>query len=67
MPRLMSAFESQPHGDLSAALGETFRGTWEERNWRNAPGPFYGGMTDNCWIGRQHAPVSVPVGAARWR
>jgi hypothetical protein len=62
MPHLVSVFESQPHGELSPALDETFRGRWEERNWRNVPGPFYGAMTDNCWIGRLHAPRHVLYG-----
>ena len=38
------------------------RGRWQERNWRNVPGPFYGAMTDNCWVGRVHAPRHVLYG-----
>ncbi len=26
------------------------------------PGPFYGAMTDNCWVGRLHAPRHVLYG-----
>ncbi|MCX4802073.1 ferredoxin [Streptomyces sp. NBC_01214] len=33
--------------------------TWEERNWRNVPGPFYGSVTDTCWTGREVAPDHV--------
>ncbi|GAA2362579.1 hypothetical protein GCM10010170_058800 [Dactylosporangium salmoneum] len=33
-----------------------FLGNWEDRNWRNVPGPFYGAMTDSCWVGRIYAP-----------
>jgi hypothetical protein len=43
-------------------LIDTFQGRWEERNWRNVPGPFYGAMTDNCWLGRLHAPRHVLYG-----
>uniref|UniRef100_A0AAU2JNC7 Ferredoxin n=1 Tax=Streptomyces sp. NBC_00049 TaxID=2903617 RepID=A0AAU2JNC7_9ACTN len=32
---------------------------WEERDWRNVPGPFYGAGTDNCWMGRLIAPANV--------
>ncbi len=34
-------------------------GKWEERNWRNVPGPIYGAMTDTCWVGRIYAPDHV--------
>lgn len=40
----------------------SFRGRWEERLWLNVPGPFYTGMTDNCWTGRLHAPRHVLYG-----
>ncbi|WP_432835726.1 hypothetical protein [Dactylosporangium sp. CA-092794] len=40
----------------------TFQGKWEERSWRNVLGPFYGGMTDNCWVGRFHVPRHVLYG-----
>ncbi|MFF3013856.1 hypothetical protein [Streptomyces sp. NPDC057939] len=32
---------------------------WENRDWRNVPGPFYGAGTDNCWMGREIAPANV--------
>ncbi|MEV6931422.1 hypothetical protein AB0M46_43970 [Dactylosporangium sp. NPDC051485] len=32
-----------------------FQGKWEERNWRNVPGPFYGAMTDTCLMGRKYS------------
>ncbi|MFD7262545.1 ferredoxin [Streptomyces sp. NPDC059874] len=34
-------------------------GRWQERNWRNVPGPFYGADTDTCLTGRLHAPDLV--------
>ena len=37
-------------------------GAWEERNWRNVPGPIYGAMTDNCWVGRGSAPRHILYG-----
>lgn len=37
-------------------------GKWEERNWRNVPGPIYGAMTDNCWVGRGSAPRHILYG-----
>ncbi|WTW93512.1 ferredoxin [Streptomycetaceae bacterium NBC_01309] len=36
-----------------------FGGVWEERNWLNVPGPFYGATTDNCTTGRGVAPELV--------
>ncbi|MCX4778862.1 ferredoxin [Streptomyces sp. NBC_01264] len=30
-----------------------------ERLWLNVPGPFWTGMTDNCWTGRLEAPDHV--------
>lgn len=35
------------------------RGKWEERNWLNVPGPFYGAMTDTCVAGFPQAPGNV--------
>ncbi|WP_329386509.1 hypothetical protein OG625_28030 [Streptomyces sp. NBC_01351] len=32
---------------------------WEQRDWRNVPGPFYTANTDNCLTGRQCAPDHV--------
>ncbi|WP_411110546.1 ferredoxin [Streptomyces sp. c-19] len=32
---------------------------WENRDWRNVPGPFYTAGTDNCFTGRQCAPEHV--------
>ncbi|MFJ8045594.1 ferredoxin [Kitasatospora sp. NPDC096147] len=34
-------------------------GRWEERNWRNVPGPFYGAGTDTCGAGPSAAPGHV--------
>ncbi|WP_410646349.1 hypothetical protein [Amycolatopsis sp. cmx-4-54] len=35
---------------------------WSEKHWLNVPGPFYTGLTDNCWTGRQSAPRHVLYG-----
>jgi hypothetical protein len=35
------------------------RGRWEERDWRNVPGPFYGAETDTCGTGFPAAPRNV--------
>lgn len=43
-------------------IGSFFSGTWQERNWRNVPGPIYGAMTDNCWVGRTSAPRHILYG-----
>ncbi|MBA2897520.1 hypothetical protein [Nonomuraea soli] len=34
-------------------------GKWEQRNWRNVPGPFYGADTDTCATGPLVAPRRV--------
>jgi hypothetical protein len=34
-------------------------GRWDERNWRNVPGPFYGADTDTCVCGPSAAPLNV--------
>ena len=62
MPHLGTVFASQPQDGLSPSPDATFQGKWKERNWRNVPGPFYGAMTDNCWVGRLHAPRHVLYG-----
>lgn len=38
---------------------DAFSGAWEDRNWRNLPGPFYGGATDTCGSGPIVAPGNV--------
>ena len=44
-------------------IGETrerlFTGVWEQRNWRNVPGPFYGAETDSMALGRLDAPRHI--------
>ncbi|MFC4374540.1 ferredoxin [Nocardia halotolerans] len=40
---------------------EYFRGEWEQRDWRNVPGPFYGANTDSCWCGPLIAPDHIIV------
>jgi hypothetical protein len=62
MPHVAAVFASQPRDGLCTGPDATFQGKWEERNWRNVPGPFYGAMTDNCWVGRLHAPRHVLYG-----
>lgn len=62
MPHVDAVFAGQPRNGLWPTRAETFHGKWEERNWRNVPGPFYGAMTDNCWVGRIHAPRHVLYG-----
>ncbi|MFI5838840.1 ferredoxin [Catenuloplanes sp. NPDC051500] len=50
------------HPEAGRPLGppeEYLRGRWEERDWRNVPGPFYGARTDSCWVGREVAPRHV--------
>ncbi|WP_433891213.1 hypothetical protein [Streptomyces sp. CA-111067] len=42
--------------------GKSFGGRWEDRLWQNVPGPFYTGMADNCWTGREYAPRHVLYG-----
>jgi hypothetical protein len=37
------------------------RGRWEERNWLNVPGPFYGADTDTCCCGPPAAPHNVLI------
>lgn len=55
-------WDPMPHLDARLDLAATFRGRWHERNWRNVPGPVYGAETDNCWVGRLHAPRHVLYG-----
>jgi hypothetical protein len=62
LPHVAVVFAAQPRDGLWTGPDATFQGKWEERNWRNVPGPFYGAMTDNCWVGRLHAPRHVLYG-----
>jgi hypothetical protein len=61
VPHIGAVLASLPARDR-AGLEDVFCGKWEERNWRNVPGPFYGAMTDNCWVGRQSAPRHILYG-----
>ncbi|MFB6695438.1 hypothetical protein ACFCX3_33470 [Streptomyces virginiae] len=54
MPTARRLIESTSH--LRASM---FKGVWEERNWRNVPGPFYAGETDSMAIGRLDAPDHI--------
>jgi hypothetical protein len=50
----------RPGTQVAAEKPHTYlRGTWEDRNWRNAPGPFYGAETDTCGCGVPAAPANV--------
>lgn len=42
-------------------------GGWQERNWRNVPGPIYGAVTDNCWVARTEAPHHALYGGEDYR
>jgi hypothetical protein len=44
---------------LNQPVERLFTGRWEQRNWRNVPGPFYAGETDSLAIGRLAAPGHV--------
>ncbi|WP_238009947.1 hypothetical protein KZZ52_34965 [Dactylosporangium sp. AC04546] len=55
-------WDPMPHLADARPPDGTFQGRWHERNWRNVPGPFYGASTDNCWVGRLHAPRHVLYG-----
>ncbi|MEZ0107739.1 hypothetical protein ABH920_001731 [Catenulispora sp. EB89] len=52
--------------DPVSALSDADRGVffdrWDDLGYLNVPGPFYTGMTDNCWTGRLHAPHNVIYG-----
>ncbi|MFD6891099.1 hypothetical protein [Streptomyces sp. NPDC059957] len=50
-----------PVGELTAGERKNFarHGQVGERLWLNVPGPFWTGVTDNCWTGRMEAPDSV--------
>jgi hypothetical protein len=37
------------------------KGLWDDRNWLNVPGPFYGAETDTCCAGIEQAPGHVLV------
>jgi hypothetical protein len=54
-----------PHIDaVVAALPHELRfgGEWQDRNRLNVPGPFFAAGTDNCWVGRLHAPRHILYG-----
>ncbi|WP_238010568.1 hypothetical protein KZZ52_35180 [Dactylosporangium sp. AC04546] len=62
LPHVDAVFAELPERDLRPTPEHVFCGMWEERNWRNVPGPFYGAMTDNCWVGRDSAPRHILYG-----
>jgi hypothetical protein len=51
-----------PVSVLSDADRGYFFDRWDDLGALNVPGPFYTGMTDNCWTGRLHAPRNVIYG-----
>ncbi|WP_174567668.1 ferredoxin [Nocardia altamirensis] len=62
MPTIAASADLPLIGTKSHVLGEPhtyLRGQWEEREWRNIPGPLYGANTDSCWVGRLVAPNHV--------
>ncbi|MFD9595186.1 hypothetical protein ACFWA9_20875 [Kitasatospora sp. NPDC059973] len=52
LPTARRLLTDQPHLDR-------FSGHWDERNWRNVPGPFYGADTDSLQLGRRDAPFHL--------
>lgn len=55
-----------PVAELTDEERKSFRQGEEDsaRLWLNVPGPFWTGMTDNCWTGRTVAPDNVLYAAA---
>jgi len=47
-------FRAGPSGELDVGFGK-----WEDRNWLNVPGPFYGAATFTCLAGPMVAPRNV--------
>lgn len=45
--------------ELAEPEHKLFTGVWEQRNWRNVPGPFYAAETDSLAIGRRGAPDHI--------
>ncbi|WP_155368611.1 hypothetical protein [Catellatospora vulcania] len=44
--------EATPPESFNEPAEELFTGRWEQRNWRNVPGPFHAGETASLAIGR---------------
>ncbi|WP_433060997.1 hypothetical protein [Dactylosporangium sp. CS-033363] len=59
LPHIEPVFAELPAFGLRPDPEDVFRGRWEDLNWRNVPGPLYGGMTDTCFVGRQGAPRHI--------
>ncbi|MGI5243772.1 hypothetical protein [Dactylosporangium sp. CA-139066] len=62
LPHVDAVFATLPPRMLRQSPEAVSRGDWEQRNWRNVPGPFYGAMTDSCEVGRMSAPRHVLYG-----
>jgi hypothetical protein len=45
--------------DRTLTAADLFQGVWEQRNWRNVPGPFYAAETDIMALGRGEAPNNI--------
>jgi hypothetical protein len=63
VPHVEAALQSSRLGVSPHPPDLLFVGKWDERNWRNVPGPLYGAQTDNCWVGRIHAPRHILYGS----
>jgi len=48
-----------PGGPVLGPPESSLQGIWQNRDWRNVPGPFYGAQTDSCWTGREIAPRHI--------
>ncbi|WP_405788613.1 ferredoxin [Streptomyces sp. NBC_00029] len=66
IPTLRACVEGQPLPGLAewvpvydTLLWDAWPDAWSDRNWRNVPGPFYGAVTDTCWVGREVAPDHI--------
>ncbi|MEV7174936.1 ferredoxin [Streptomyces sp. NPDC093224] len=65
MPTVRTCEEGRPLPGLAEWVPaynhswDTWPDAWQERNWRNVPGPFYGAATDTCWVGRGVAPDHI--------
>jgi hypothetical protein len=48
LPHIDAALRTLPAPGRCETAESVFGGKWDERNWRNVPGPLYGAMTDSC-------------------
>jgi hypothetical protein len=61
LPRAEGIPVPEPQGTVKTlpAPATFLNGRWEDKNWRNVPGPFYGAETDTCCTGRIAAPNNI--------